>query len=693
LLSSVQGLALHTDSTLVNPWGIVESPQGPFSIAVNGSGIASLVNADGTSAGASITIPPPGGSPPGTTAAPTGEVANTSTDFVITEGNKSAPALALFATEDGTISGFNPTVDPAKAILAADRSAANAVYKGLAIGTAGGKNFLYATDFHNGTVDVFDSTFVLHTIAAGQFTDPKPVAGFAPFGIQNVGGVLLVTYAKQNAEKHDDVEGAGNGFIDEFDTSGKFLMRFASGTAAGGKLTTLNSPWGMVVAPPNFGNIGGDLLVGNFGDSHVSAFSLKNGHFDGQLQDPNGQAVVLNGGFQGADTKGLWGMAFGNGQGAAGTATLFFAAGINDEGDGLFGSLQTAPSIKANAPLLPNLSGAVKQSFSTATASGEGNPYGVAFVPQGFAGKGVLQAGDVLVSNFNSSSGVQGTGTTIQRITPSGATSTFFTSTLPGLDTALGVLQAGFVIVGNLPNVGGTIGQGALQILDANGKVVLTLTDSQLLDGPWDLAINDEGRTAQVFVSNALSGTITRVNLAIVNGLPQVISETQIASGYAHRTDPAALVVGPTGLAFDEASNTLFVASTADNEIFAIPHAADVRRDHGTGKLVVQDNTHLHGPLGLVLAPNGDLIAANGDAVNAGGKANDLVEYTRKGTFVADFQIDNGPIGAAFGIALSTDGGKLRFAAVDDNTNAVEIFTLSLASGNQKHHHHFGDED
>jgi uncharacterized protein (TIGR03118 family) len=694
LASDIQGFALNTNAAVINPWGITETTSGSFLIADNGTGMASPLAANGTSAGANIVIPPPAGSPAGTTSAPTGQVANTTNDFVITEGTHSAPATNLFATEDGTIAGFNSTVDAANAILAVDLSASGAVFKGLAQGSAGGANFLYATDFHNGTIDVFDTHFTAHSFGGSQFTDPHPVAGFAPFGIQNVNGVLFVTYAKQDTARHDDVAGAGNGYIDEFDTSGHFIARFASGTAAGGKLTALNSPWGMVVAPPGFGNVTGDLLVGNFGDSHVSAFNLKNGHFVDQLRDANGQPLVLDGGFNGPDTKGLWGMAFGNGQGGAGARTLFFTSGINDEGDGLFGSVQSAPTLRPNAPLLPSLPGAVMQSFSTATASGEGNPYGVAFVPSDFAGHGILQPGDLLVSNFNSGSGTQGTGTTIQRITPSGATSTFFTSTLPGLDTALGVLKAGFVIVGNLPNVGGTIGQGALQILDANGHVVLTLTDSQLLDGPWDLTINDEGNDAQVFVSNVLSGTVTRVDIEIgSNGLPKVVGETQIASGYAHHTDPNALVVGPTGLAFDEASATLYVASTADNEIFAIAHAADTRRDRGTGKLVVQDNTHLHGPLGLVLAPNGDLIAANGDAVNPGGTPNDLVEYTRKGKFVGDFQVDPGAVGAAFGIALSTDDGKLRFAAVDDNTNSVEIFTFSLGQAAQKHHHHFGGED
>jgi uncharacterized protein (TIGR03118 family) len=343
LVSDIPGLAPHTDPAVVNPWGFTETPGGQFLLSNNGTGTAALFAADGTALGAPIVIPPPGGSPPGTTSAPTGQVANATPNFVIKEGSRSAPATVLFATEDGTIAGFNSAVDPSQAILGADRSASGAVYKGLGMGSAGGANYLYATDFHNGTVDVFDKNFALHTFFAGQFTDPKAPAGFAPFGVKNINGTLFVTYAKQKPpDNHDDEAGPGNGFIDEFDTSGHFLQRFASGTAAGGTLTALNSPFGMAVAPQDFGKFGGALLVGNFGDSHVSAFNLKTGNFLGQLQDTKGQPLVLNGGFKGPDTKGLWGIAFGNGQGGAGKHTLFFATGINDEADGLFGKVTVA---------------------------------------------------------------------------------------------------------------------------------------------------------------------------------------------------------------------------------------------------------------------------------------------------------------------------------------------------------------
>jgi uncharacterized protein (TIGR03118 family) len=692
LVSDIPGLAPHTDPALLNPWGFTVSSRGDFLISDNNGGNAALFAADGTALGAPIVMPPPGGSPAGSTGAPTGQVLNASSDFVISEGGRSAPAAALFSTEDGTIIGFNSAVDPSNGILAADQSAAGAVYKGLALGSAGGANYLYAANFRSGTVDVFDTNFALHTFSAGQFADPNPVAGFAPFGIKILNGSLFVTYAKQNAAKHDDVEGPGNGFIDEFDTSGTFLMRFASGTAAGGTLTELNSPWGMAIAPDDFGKFEGALLVGNFGDSHVSAFRLKTGRFLGQLEDPDGQPLVLVGGFQGPNTKGLWGIGFGNGEGGAGERTLFFASGINDEADGLFGMVNAADDqASPHAPILPNLPASPTFSASTIPPNGDLNPYGVAFVPNGFAGGGPLRPGDILVSNFNDSNNQQGTGTTIVRVTPDGQRSLFFQGAAGlGLDTALGVLRRGFVIVGSLPTTidanGNTVPQppGSLLILDRHGRLVETLTDPQLLDGPWDLAVHDEGGRAQVFVSNVLNGTVTRIDLKIRgHGAPIVERMTRIASGYGFHADPAAVVVGPTGLAYDARKDILYVASTADNAIFAIGDARDREGDAGTGRLVYRDDAHLHGPLGLALAPNGDLITANGDAptVNppGSGQQNELVEFTPGGQFVGQFMLDPGGPGAAFGLAVTSSHKETRLAAVNDNTNMLEDWDIAMS--------------
>jgi uncharacterized protein (TIGR03118 family) len=342
LVSDIPGLAPHTDPALLNPWGFTVSSRGEFLISDNNGGNGALFAAEGTALGAPIVIPPPAGSPAGSTGSPTGQVLNATSDFVISEAGRRAAATVLFSTEDGTIAGFNSAVDPTQAILAADQSSGGAVYKGLAMGSAGGAHYLYAANFRSGAVDVFDTNFALHTFWASQFTDPNAPAGFAPFGVKNINGTLFVTYAKQDAARHDDVEGPGNGFVDEFNTSGHFLKRFASGTAAGGALTELNSPWGMAVAPHGFGEFGGDLLVGNFGDSHVNVFSLESGRFLGQLEDANDHPLVLVGGFQGSSTKGLWGIGFGNGEGGADKHTLFFASGINDEADGLFGMVTMA---------------------------------------------------------------------------------------------------------------------------------------------------------------------------------------------------------------------------------------------------------------------------------------------------------------------------------------------------------------
>ena len=338
-------------------------------------------------------------------------------------------------------------------------------------------------------------------------------------------------------------------------------------------------------------------------------------------------------------------------------------------------------------------------------ANGDQNPYGVAFVPDDISPGGVLQPGDLLVSNFNNAKNVEGTGSTIVRFTPAGGKSVFFNG-IPGqptgLTTALGVLKSGFVLVGNVPtDANGVAQQGSLIVLDSSGKVVTQLTDSALLDGPWDLALNDRGSTAQVFVSDVLSGTVTRIDLTIPKGgVPQVESETQIASGYAHRPDPNVVVLGPTGLAFDPQRDVLYVASTLDNKVFAIPNAATSRHDHGTGRVVFDDPAHLHGPLGLVLLPNGDLVAANGDAVNPDpNHPNELVEFRprgdRAGRFVAQFQLNPGAAGAAFGVAVTTQNGELRFAAVDDNTNAVDIWTFQLTPPFHQHkgHDHGHDDD
>jgi hypothetical protein len=335
----------------------------------------------------------------------------------------------------------------------------------------------------------------------------------------------------------------------------------------------------------------------------------------------------------------------------------------------------------AHRPFVPTLINS-----STIPADGDVNPYGVAFVPEGFPGGGLIASHDVLVSNFNNSNNLQGTGTTIVRFDPTGALAppgtadTFFTSPLPGLSTALGVLRAGFVVVGNVPTTDGTsatVGQGALQIIDRHGAVLATWTDPVFLDGPWDLTVHDEGVRAQIFVSNVLNGTVVRLDVTIASGKPLLAHRRLLATGYTHRPDMAALVLGPTGLAYDVRSDTLFVASTADNAIYAIARAGTTSASVHRGRLVFSDR-HLRGPLALRFAPNGDLLTANGDAINADPlHPSEIVEFTVHGRFVSEYDVDSSQ-GGAFGLdVLSDSDGAFNYAAIDDVTNSLAVYRLS----------------
>jgi hypothetical protein len=342
-------------------------------------------------------------------------------------------------------------------------------------------------------------------------------------------------------------------------------------------------------------------------------------------------------------------------------------------------------------PLIPSLPAVPQQSVSTVPGNGDINPYGVAFVPPGFPGGGLLAPGDILVSNFNNSSNAQGTGTTIVKITPGGVQSLFFQGAAGlGLTTALGVLRSGFVLVGNLPSPTGVctdpghqgVGQGSLLVVNRHGKQVAALTNSALLDGPWDLTVLDQGNDVQVFVSSVLNGVVTRLDVSMPENdssslMPFVRRATQIGSGYAHRCDPGALVVGPTGLALDADNDLLYVASTADNAIYGIDHAASIGNHSGKGRVIYQDNQHLRGPVGLLLAPNGDLVATNGDAVNASpNQQSEMVEFTASGHFVAERSVNSSAPGGAFGIALSVSEGTTRFVAVDDVLNVLDVWAI-----------------
>jgi uncharacterized protein (TIGR03118 family) len=319
--------AANVDPNLVNSWGITHSPTSPWWVADNGTGVSTIYDSSGNTVRAPVTIPPPSTNPTGT-AAPTGIVFNSTTDFVVGHGNTS-PALFIFATEDGTISAWNGSAGN-NAVLEVDNTntdqTTSPVYKGLALASTGSANFLYATNFRDGTIDVFDKNFNKVTLGQngfGTFTDPNLPAGYAPFGIQNINGNLYVTYALQNDAKHDDVKGAGHGFVDIYTPNGTLVQRLIS-------QGSLNSPWGLALAPANFGAFSNDLLVGNFGDGTINAFNLKTGAFLGTLVNSTNTPISING---------LWGIGFGNNAAAGSANTLFFASGLNDEADGLFGSL------------------------------------------------------------------------------------------------------------------------------------------------------------------------------------------------------------------------------------------------------------------------------------------------------------------------------------------------------------------
>jgi uncharacterized protein (TIGR03118 family) len=312
LVSDIPGLAVSTDPDLVNPWGVSFSAASPFWVSDNGTGKATLYNGDGVKLGLVVTIPGTGGDP----GAPTGMVFNSSANF---NGD-----LFIFAGENGTISGWRGALGTTAETLV-DSTGFGAVYKGLAIGTTAQGTYLYAADFRNNLITVIPGTGA--PSLSGTFTDPNLPAGYAPFNIQNINGKLYVTYAVQDAAKHDDVSGPGNGIVDVFDLQGNLIQRLIS-------KGSLNSPWGMAIAPAGFGSFGSDLLVGNFGDGKINVFDPLTGTFINQLDGANGLPIV---------NLGLWDLTFGNGGNGGSASDLYFTAGIPGpdqvEDHGLFGSI------------------------------------------------------------------------------------------------------------------------------------------------------------------------------------------------------------------------------------------------------------------------------------------------------------------------------------------------------------------
>jgi uncharacterized protein (TIGR03118 family) len=299
------------DPELINPWGLVATSTSPFWVADNGTGLATLYNGSGTKQGLVVTIPLPGG-----TATPTGVVFNSSPNF-----NND---LFIFATENGTIAGWRGVLGTTAETLFISSAA---VYKGLAIGSTSAGTYLYAANFFTGQIDVVPGTGA--PALSGSFTDPNLPAGYAPFNIQDIGGNLYVTYAQQDSTGFDDVAGPGNGYVDVFDTNGAFVKRLISNGA-------LNSPWGLALAPANFGDYSNALLVGNSGDGLINAFDLATGNLLGSLVDDLTNMPI--------SIDGLRALDFGNGGNGGQTNELFFTAGPNDGANGLFGKIVSTTS-------------------------------------------------------------------------------------------------------------------------------------------------------------------------------------------------------------------------------------------------------------------------------------------------------------------------------------------------------------
>lgn len=364
----------------------------------------------------------------------------------------------------------------------------------------------------------------------------------------------------------------------------------------------------------------------------------------------------------------------------AGRKTIYFALRTIAVRASFVLSLLGLPSVPllAQTPFLPP----PPPTVSTVPANGDVNPYGVAFVPAKFATGGSIHPGDILVSNFNNSQNLQGTGTTIVDVAATGKTSLFFQGSGPlGLTAALGIVQAGYVFAGNMPTTDGTSATakaGSILVLNDKGQLLGSFSGDMAINGPWGMAINDKGASAQMFISNVLSGTIVRIDLELsgLAGGIQVRNAVVIASGLSHRPDPAALELGPSGLAYDATHDILYVANSADNNIRAIASAGSLSADGGPGTVIYQDSVHLHGPLDLAIVPNGHLLVANSDGSNADpNQPSEIVEFTVDGQFVTQFSVDPNN-GGAFGVSVHNVGGAVRFAAVDDNANTLLINSI-----------------
>jgi uncharacterized protein (TIGR03118 family) len=319
LVADEPGQAVLVDSDLVNAWGMSQSPTSPVWVSDAETGVATIYTgiSSTTVTKVPLTVTIPEGEP-------TGQVFNGSEDFVVTDGTAHGPARFIFASEAGVISGWNPAVGtmgapPPSTHAIAAATDPGAIYKGLAMAAVEGHNYLYAANFHAGNVDVFNSAFG-RVRWAGAFKDRDLPEGYAPFDVAELNGMLYVSYALQDEDRKDDVSGRHHGFVDIFSNSGTLLRRLIRGG-------DLNSPWGMALAPDGFGNLGGALLVGNFGNGQIHAYDAWTGQSRGRLTGADGKVLEIDG---------LWGLMFGNGTSAPANA-LMFTAGPDDEAHGLFG--------------------------------------------------------------------------------------------------------------------------------------------------------------------------------------------------------------------------------------------------------------------------------------------------------------------------------------------------------------------
>ncbi|KAA6465500.1 TIGR03118 family protein [Acidobacteria bacterium AB60] len=342
LTADQSGVATNMDTNLVNPWGLSRSSGSPWWISDNGTGLSTLYDGTGAAKKLVVTVPTadPKASPTGT---PTGTVFNPTTNFELVAGTAGTQAFFLFATEDGTISGWNPGVNPSAAIIKVCTkmksmcTSGESVFKGLAMATittsTGPATYLYAADFRKARVQVYDTNFNRVHFGDDAFQDEAIPNGYAPFNIQNIGGDLYVTFAQQDAAKHDEVDGPGLGYVDVFSASGQLLHRFQHGD-------WLNGPWGLALASGDFGIYSHDLLVGQFGSGNIAVYEPQTGRFLGMLQDKTNTPITIDG---------LWGLSFGSGTTGSGPATtLYFSAGSDGEQHGLFGTITPVENTLGN---------------------------------------------------------------------------------------------------------------------------------------------------------------------------------------------------------------------------------------------------------------------------------------------------------------------------------------------------------